>query len=415
MEKKEEQLLTTTQPSQPTTLDQRLAEYREADYNVLLPSQTVQKIGHLHEPTVEVVQLDPTSESGDVYVQTWEKDGQGNSVPKDFSLAKPALLKLATCAGIVWDPVNTKRVDDGRDRDYVCYQAVGMLQRSDGRWIPLKHMYELDMDVIKEELVELYKKKASYWNQGNQNTEEFEASKERYVEDMVRTNHLKKRKHKLRLCETGAMMAVIRSLLAIKSHYSKKELLKPFVVPRVVFNPDTSDPDIRNAILTQGVEALKKSYGTAFDEDHRTGEPVEVPAVAEGVLPGVTDTEEKPKPDAEEKPAATQAEQEAHKKEMANSTVFQDAEKEREAAEAAEAAPFAKPEPEAVLITDPKEFKKLKDHPEQIAGALRTLMVQVSYDESLLSDPNIEKWKWEHQEKFFAVLVGEMRSQAQVT
>jgi hypothetical protein len=284
-----------------------------------------------------------------------------------------------------------------------------MLQRSDGRWIPLKHMYELDMDVIKEELVELYTKKASYWKQGNQNTEEFEASKARYIEDMVRTNHLKKRKHKLRLCETGAMMAVIRSLLAIKSHYSKKELLKPFVVPRVVFNPDTSDPDIRNAILTQGVEALKKSYGAAFDDDLRTGEPVEVPAVAEGVLPGVTDKEEKPDPP---KLPENETVRMGHPEDLKPP---EEAKTEPPAAspKQEEASPFA--EPEAVLITESEEFQKLKGQPEKIAAALRTLMVQVSYDESLLSDPNIEKWKWEHQEKFFAVLVGEMRSQAQVT
>jgi len=211
---------------------------------------------------------------------------------------------------------------------------------------------------------------------------------------------------------------VIRSLLAIKSHYSKKELLKPFVVPRVVFNPDTSDPDIRNAILTQGVEALKKSYGTAFDEDHRTGEPVEVPAVAEGVLPGVTDTQEKPDPpempenqtvrmghpeDVKPPPEKTEP--------PADQVTHPLLEKEK-----AEESPFAQPEPaEAELITDPEKFQELKGHPEQIAAALRVLMVQVSYDESLLSDPNIEKWKWEHQEKFFGVLVGELRSQAQVT
>ena len=85
-----------------TPLEQKVEKYRKQNYNILLPSQSIQQFGHFHEPSIEVVQLDASQGSGDVYVQTWKKNDAGEyTIPKDFSLAKPALLKLATCAGIV--------------------------------------------------------------------------------------------------------------------------------------------------------------------------------------------------------------------------------------------------------------------------------------------------------------------------
>lgn len=397
-------------------LEQKVAKYREQNYNVLLPSQSIQQFGHFHEPSVEVVQLDASQGSGDVYVQTWKKDGQGNyTIPKDFSLAKPALLKLATCAGIVWDMMNTKRVDDGHDRNYVCYQAVGSLQRSDGRWIPLKNMYEVDIEVIREELVDQYTKKCKDWNQ----TEEYKID---WIKESVRRDVLKKRKHKLRLAESGAMMAVIRSLLAIKSHYTKAELDKPFVVPRVVFNPDTEDPEIRKAILTEGKAAMRSAYGPDWEEQFPTSTPIDVPAIPstnpmsevdDDEVPGVEaalerqreqeakEQEAKPQLPAVEAPEMPPVEppKTEEKKEEKGPIQTDSLDRQKEA-------PFSGPPTEEAPIMKLEEFRALQQDPEKVAKALEALMARVMYDEDQLTDRNISKWKWEYQEKFFNVLVG---------
>jgi hypothetical protein len=395
MEKTEEKTDEVLSP-----LEQKVAKYREQNYNVLLPSQSIQQFGHFHEPSVEVVQLDASQGSGDVYVQTWKKDERGEyTIPKDFSLAKPALLKLATCAGIVWDMINTKRVDDGHDRNYVCYQAVGSLQRSDGRWIPLKNMYEVDIEVIREELVDQYTKKCKGWNQ----TEEYKAD---WIKESVRRDVLKKRKHKLRLAESGAMMAVIRSLLAIKSHYTKEELEKPFVVPRVVFNPDTEDPEIRKAILTEGKAAMRSAYGPDWEEQFPTSTPIDVPALPATNPMSEVDEDEEIETSVE---AALEKQREEESKQPDKEPEKEPVKEEKGPiqTEPIEAPPFeeAKTE-EAPPIMKLEEFKALHNDPEKVAATLERLMKRVNYDEDQLTNRKIADWKWEHQEKFFNVLIG---------
>ncbi|HEC60774.1 MAG TPA: hypothetical protein ENI27_00795 [bacterium] len=398
-----------TKAEEPKTLDEQIQLYRDKGYNVLLPSQSVQQIGQFHKPSFEVVQLDTDRDSGDIYVQSWKKNPQGEgSIPKDFSLAKPGLLKLAICAGIEWDPVNTKRVDDGHDRNFCCYQAVGMLQRSDGRWITLKNMYEVDIEVIEEELIEQYTRKCRDWDRGQRSEEQFTEYKKEWIGDSVRRELLKKRKHKLRLAETGAMMAVIRSLLAIKSHYTKEELSKPFVVPRVVFNPDTSDPEIRRAILTQGKKAIAQAYGDKEYEDQfpSSQPPIDVPTTE---VESVVDEDQPALP-----PATGPSDREREEtvqdasEQTGGAMPLVDAPKEAVKEPEKESSPFVEPGKEEAkpLTMKLDDFRLLKDgDSEKIEKELRVLMKMVQYDEDQLTDPNIAKWKWEHQEQFFNVLI----------
>jgi len=408
-----------------TPLEQKVSKYREDGYNVLLPSQSIQQFGQFHEPSIEVVQLETDEDSGDVYVQSWMKDGQGNSVPKTYSLAKPGLLKLATCAGIVWDPVNTKRVDDGHDKKFCCYQAVGMLQRSDGRWITLKNMYEVDLEVIEEELYDLYKRKCRDWNRGDRSEADFVEYLKQWVADSVRRELLKKRKHKLRLAESGAMMAVIRSLLAIKSHYTKVELSKPFVVPRVVFNPDTSDPEIRAAILTQGKKAIASAYGEEWDEKFPSTVPIEVPALTE-TTPAVDDEDyEFEAKGADDRPVEQPPEEPAETKTPEGMRCNSCGEYEGNHAkdcpdgDPGPSQPPEEPEKKSQPFEEPKrklgqpitkldEFRLLKGNTEGIEKALRDLMERVKYDESKLTDSRIGLWKWDYQEQFFNVLIDQL-------
>ena len=61
---------------------------------------------------------------------------------------------------------------------------------------------------------------------------------------------------------TGAKLRVIRALLGVKGTYTKAELLKNFAIPTVIFSPDFSDPQVRQAMLTQGMNSVNNMFGT---------------------------------------------------------------------------------------------------------------------------------------------------------
>jgi hypothetical protein len=237
-----------------STIDDQLSAYQRQGYHVLIPRTGIRKISAFHDTVLETVSL--TIANGDVYPH----DESDLAKAKKFRLSKLGLLKLSHAAGIVWRWEDTHRIDTMATPTYVAYQAVGALPQADGTWLPLKASYELDLDVIEAELRELYRKRATEVRPGQKPRTETEV--QAYVTPHVQQDLLRKRKHKLRLAETGAMLAVIRSLLALKSVYTREELDRPFIVPHVIFAPDVTDPEIRRALLASSLRATQDLYGT---------------------------------------------------------------------------------------------------------------------------------------------------------
>jgi len=237
-----------------------LEEYRARSFNVLVPTQTLRTYSDMHEPVLEQVFLSPNPDDGDVYVQE-----QGNQrKPTKYALTKQALMKLSLCAGIMWHPAETRRTDDRSDKNYVSYQAVGGVRKSDGTWVFWKGEYDLDFEVIEMELEEQYRNKAEKYEADEDATwwqKKTEDEKEAYIQRCIRRDLLQKRKHKLKLAESGAMNRVIRAVLGMKSTYTKKELEQPFVVARVVFRPDYSDPEVRRQLTEASIDAMTSIYG----------------------------------------------------------------------------------------------------------------------------------------------------------
>src|SRR5712692_9999085 len=236
-----------------STIDDQLSAYQRQGDNVLIPRTGIRKISAFHDTVLETVSL--TIANGDVYPH----DESDLAKAKKFRLSKLGLLKLSHAAGIIWRWEDTRRIDTMATPTYVAYQAVGALPQADGTWLPLKASYELDLDVIEAELRELYRKRATEVRQGQKPKTETEV--QAYVTQHVQQDLLRKRKHKLRLAETGAMLAVIRALLAIKSVYTREELDRPFIVPHVIFSPDVADPEIRRALLASSLRATQDLYG----------------------------------------------------------------------------------------------------------------------------------------------------------
>lgn len=218
---------------------------KKAGMNILLPSTHIEGLSEFHHPVIDYVELSPEPAQGDVYFHS----ESGKFVP-----AKQGLMKLALCAGIMWNAAETKRTDNRQDRDYVSYQAVGGVRKADGSPVWLKAEYDMDFEVIEEELREQYEKT------GKKNKKSGEELQD-YIDYCVKRDLLFKRKNKVKLCEAGAMNRVVRALLGLKAGYTQAELKKPFVVARIVFRPDYSDPEIRRIMLQKSMESVTGVYG----------------------------------------------------------------------------------------------------------------------------------------------------------
>jgi hypothetical protein len=226
-----------------------LDQYRQEHYNVLVPTATMQQISPYHRLRVEEVKINPNPVAGDVF-KVGSKKVSNKEWEDVLSLSKTAILKLANAAGIIWNWHDTRVIT--ASRDYVLYQAVGAIRKPSGEWIPLKGTKEIDLTVIEEEIYDQKQKAAAEYNKS-----------EAWVKQQVRNNMIQWRKNKLMRAETGAMLRVVRALLSIKHQYSPAELQKPFIVPRVDFSPDYSDPEVRRMILTQGIQATSQLFGQA--------------------------------------------------------------------------------------------------------------------------------------------------------
>lgn len=237
---------------------------KKAGMNMLLPSTHIEGISEFHTPVIDYIQLDPNPESGDVYY---------HSESGKMALAKQGLMKIAGCAGIIWDVAETRRTDNRRERDYVSYQAVGGLRRADGSLFPFKSEYDMDFEVIEEKLRGQYEKKGKKSKKAGDELQD-------YVSYCVKRDLLYKREHKLKICESGAITRVIRSLLGLRAGYTKQELQKPFVVARIVFRPDYSDPQIRDMMIKKGVDSLTSIYGGGDEQP----EPLSTDAAKREIL-----------------------------------------------------------------------------------------------------------------------------------
>ena len=86
--------------------------------------------------------------------------------------------------------------------------------------------------------------------------------RDRYIDRSVMVNMALLKKTWAEKAMTGAKLRVIRALLGVKGTYTKAELQKNFAIPTVIFSPDFSDPQVRQAMLTQGMNSVNNMFGT---------------------------------------------------------------------------------------------------------------------------------------------------------
>lgn len=279
-------------------------QYPPNKYNLLLPTTTAIDVTQWHRMSVSQVPISPDPRVGDVYqVASRRKQGAwGNddaAFENLFSLARPATDRIGMAAGVNYDPTRSRVIQ--ASGDYVAYETVGGIRRPDGSWVAFKATKEIDLRAIEMEMRENETKKVVAGLIGDQGKdaatmypgkwEEVQtkwgpkqaffvdpAHIGRCIDDRIRPQMIQWRKNKMMRAETGARLRVIRGLLGIRLQFTVEELALPFVVPRIDFTPDYSDPDVKRMLLAQASSAMNSLYGGR-------GAGVEIPKGAEVELP----------------------------------------------------------------------------------------------------------------------------------
>jgi len=265
------------------------------DCNLLLPAASEAQLNPFYKYHVEVVPVDTSETSGDIFKvgQTKVTGPNGKDVYTDvYALSKPLLNKMAMAAGIQFNPKETygERVDKHTYRAH----AQGAIRKADGTARTESDQKEIclldEEEKYKIEFADKAEKGIEDWRQANAAAEIFaghwedvrdkngnvklnknnypvkkyiidEADRPRYVERSVMVNMALLRKTWAEKAMTGAKMRVIRALLGTKGTYTLDELKKNFAVPSVVFSPDYSDPIVRQAMLAQAAGSVTNMFG----------------------------------------------------------------------------------------------------------------------------------------------------------
>lgn len=133
-----------------------------------------------------------------------------------FGLSKNALDRIGHAVGISWDPMLSRRLDDGRDPHYCHYKAVGTYRAADGQVQIIQGEKEFDV---------------------REGSPQLNGKTLKQIAEM--------RAHVLSHAETKARLRAIRSM-GVATGYTSEDLQKPFACARVVFTGQTKNAELRS-------------------------------------------------------------------------------------------------------------------------------------------------------------------------
>jgi len=266
-------------PEESRGLD--LSQYDPQAYNILSPVLKLDTAApYLRLRAVEV-RLDPDTNKGDCYAAPgtkWSKNRQtGELLPVMVAPSKPGLLKIASAAGLVIDPRNSRRIKpdscercidmaratglaarcgDCNCRFDVAYQHIGAV-RTDAGWRIVKASYEWNLDAQRRKIAREGKKKlAKAREEGNA----FDL--DGYIEDRVHQVIAER----YGLAETKPRLRLVRAICHLRQAYTREEMARPFVVVRTELAPDYADPETRRALAAKAISSGAEIFGPAEDE-----------------------------------------------------------------------------------------------------------------------------------------------------
>ncbi len=265
--------------NQLTAIQQRYPEC-----NLLMPSTTEVQLNPFYKFMFMEVKADLSDNSGDIF-KVGSVNTNGNWIDT-FSPAKPLLMKLAAAAGIQFDPNNTYgtliskncykakaygalRLPDGTGKTH-CDEKIINLDDEEDRF----RLEFMDKSIegitdarAAKEAAKMFKGQwvdsKDKWDKPCKAFVIDDVDRQKYIDRSVLVNMTLLRKTAAEKAMTGAILRVVRALIGMKGQYTKTELAKPFVVSRVTFSPDYSDPEVRRAMLDQGMNAVGNMFGSA--------------------------------------------------------------------------------------------------------------------------------------------------------
>lgn len=201
----------------------------------------------------------------DVAMETYAIPGSDDEGGGKRGLGKNILDRIFAASGGSWDPVMTRRLDDGSHPYFVHYQAVGTVKNFDGSSRTVKGEKVVDMregspaiqDLVEVSIRKLRKFAKLGWQAPTPPAMKAEARSK--AENQVRALRL----HILGHAESKAKNRAIRSL-GIRTSYTAEELRKPFVVARPMFTGYSDDPAIRQMFAVKIADTFLGSSAALY-------------------------------------------------------------------------------------------------------------------------------------------------------
>lgn len=266
-------------------------KYSSQNVNLLMPISNEAQINPFYKFTVMEVQSDIKENSGDIFKVGSVKTGTNAQTGKDiysdvYSPAKPLLMKLAAAAGIQFDPNNTfgtyiskncykakaygaMRMPDGTGKTHVDEKVINLDDEEDRFRLEFmdKSLQGITDPKAAGEAAKLFKGEwidsTDKWNKACKAYKIADSDRQKYIDRAVLVNMTLLRKTFAEKAMTGAILRVIRALIGMKGTYTIEELKKPFVIPRVTFSPDYNNPEVRRAMLEQGMSSVNNMFGNS--------------------------------------------------------------------------------------------------------------------------------------------------------
>ena len=160
------------------------------------------------------------------------------------------------------------RMPDGTGKTHVDEKVINLDDEEDR--FRLEFMDKSLQGIIEkraaEEAAKLFKGEwidsTDKWNKPCKAFKVADEDRQKYIERSVLVNMTLLRKTFAEKAMTGAILRVIRALIGMKGTYTMDELKKPFVIPRVTFSPDYNNPEVRRAMLEQGMSSVTNMFGS---------------------------------------------------------------------------------------------------------------------------------------------------------
>lgn len=240
----------------------RTFEALKGQANILSPISAINHVKPLHQISIRLVTIDPQAEC----YQDKRFCGEG-----EYAIGGVGLQKLIAAAGA--QVIYKKRLDDRSDPLYCEMEMCLAVQDFDGTWRQIVQSKALDL------------------REGSEDAKS--------MKPMELANQ---RRNIVSMTETKALYRCVRKLFAVRQKYSKAELARPWIVPKLVPHLDLNDPEQKTAAIKDALSTSRALYGPPPDETRELKDATPRPALATGPT-SAPDQEQRREP-AHEMPAA---------------------------------------------------------------------------------------------------------------